>query len=102
MKLFKENFGWTEGLKVLTFHGQELGPDVHLRITSAFEIAACYPNTRFAQEKLMFGYIAGVTLRILAGYSEGYYLLTAKGAERQSAQLRLRGLSPRDVWLLTP
>jgi hypothetical protein len=100
LQLYKRYLGWTDGLSALIFHGQHAEVANIYNLTNTFSVAALYGDTRFAEVKLMLGYIIGVTLRYLTAYSEGHYLLTDKGAQRQFSELSRRNLMPEDVWIM--
>ncbi|QDA36679.1 hypothetical protein E4191_21565 (plasmid) [Paracoccus liaowanqingii] len=102
MQRYKSRLGWYDGLTALIFHGQRAEAASLYNLTSIFQVAALYDDTPFAQQKLILGYALGVFSRHLAGYSEGHYLLTDRGAKRQALELDRRELTQAEVWVLDP
>ena len=102
MHRFKQTLGWGDGLGALIFHGQRAEVVDIYSITSIFEVAQLYDNTKFVEAKLMVGYVIGAFVKNIAAFSEGHYVLTDKGAQRQYAELSRRNLRPEDVWVLDP
>lgn len=101
-QLYKPELGWSDGLSALIFHGQRADDATVFNLTSVFQIAELYTESHCAEAKLVLGYIIGGYTRHIASYSEGHYLLTAKGGRKQSSLLQARGLTPRDAWVLDP
>ena len=102
MQLYKKKLSWADGLNTLIFHGQRAEVAEPFNVTSIFQVAALYGDTRFVEEKLIVGFIVGTFSKYLAGYAEGHYLLTEKGERKQHFELSRRGLASEDVWIHDP
>jgi|TARA_R110000782_G_scaffold256148_1_gene345050 hypothetical protein len=102
MERYARHLSWNNAKNALVFHGQRSEVAEIFTLTSIFQIANVYRESRFAELKLMVGFVwAGVT-KEAALYSEGHYLLTLKGEKRQSELLAARSLTPEQVWILDP
>lgn len=100
MQKFRVKLRWRDGMDTLIFHGQVAQQATVWNLTNVFEVAALYRDSAFVEPKLMLGYMMGGVTKNLALFSEGHYLVTAKGALRQATELAQRNVSPEDVWVL--
>jgi hypothetical protein len=73
---------WRDGLAVLLEHG-----DCE-QMANAFEVSERYGKSARNELVCMIGYMQGALMRYIRSHSEGWYLLTERGAARRAREAR--------------